>query len=189
MDLDNMSEEEIEKEIEIYKDRIETLADYISEIDDIRIIPTLNSQLQGYKSTLYLLENKKNKRLYDVDTGLDIDKFSFRASTSSLFNFDKLSGGPYGESTITINRIKSVDNLYELTIFNHDDNHSDYTNDLSMYPVKIKKAHIQFDNRIVFHTFQEESKSYGLGIVYKFGNVSEIIFDLLEDNKYIIYLP
>lgn len=195
MNLENMSKEEIDKEIKTYKDRIETLSEYISEIDDARIIPTLNSQLQGYRSTLNLLQNKSRSSNKNDDDQLDIDNLSFKSSTNSLFDGNKLRGGPYGQTTIQVNKNGSNKDIYEVTITNHDDNHSDYTSDLSIFPIKMKKEHLQFNDRLVLHTFQktenskEYYKSYGLGIVYKFGNVSEIIFDIPEDFEHIVYLP
>ena len=122
---------------------------------------------------------------------MNLDNFSFASSTNSLFEINDLRGGPYGSSTITVNKVVGGD-IYEVTIINYDDNHSSYTSDSSIFPIKMKKAELQFDGRLVLFNFQEteeDYKSYGLGVVYKLGNISEIIFDMPEDFRHIVYQP
>lgn len=62
MEIDKLSKEQIEEQIELYLDRIETISDHISDTEDNSIRYVLRNQKEGYKLTLNLLYNEKKDR-------------------------------------------------------------------------------------------------------------------------------
>lgn len=77
MEVDNLTNEEIEQQIELYLDRIETISDYISDTDDYSIKSVLKNQKDGYKQALDLLYTEKRKRKIksanDFEPNIEID--------------------------------------------------------------------------------------------------------------------
>lgn len=63
MEITKLTEQEIDEQIELFQNRIETISDYILEYDDITVINVLVSQRETYKSTLNLLNEEKRNRL------------------------------------------------------------------------------------------------------------------------------
>lgn len=62
MEIDKLSNEQIEEQIELYLDRIETISDHILETEDNSIRNVLRNQKEGYKQTLNLFYNEKRNR-------------------------------------------------------------------------------------------------------------------------------
>jgi hypothetical protein len=63
MEIDKLSKEQIEEQIELYLDRIDTISDYISDTEDVSIRNVLINQKQGYKQVLNLLYKEKKHGL------------------------------------------------------------------------------------------------------------------------------
>lgn len=63
MNIIELTDLEIEEQIELFQGRIETISDYISEYDDITVRNVLISQRETYKLTLNLLYDEKRNRL------------------------------------------------------------------------------------------------------------------------------
>lgn len=62
MELDKLSNEEIENQIELYLDRIEAISDHISEAEDYSVRSVLINQKDRYRLALNLLHNEKKER-------------------------------------------------------------------------------------------------------------------------------
>jgi hypothetical protein len=77
MEIDKLSKEQIEEQIELYLDRIDTISDYISDTEDVSIRNVLINQKQGYKQALNLLYNEKKnlqiKNAMNFDSNIDIN--------------------------------------------------------------------------------------------------------------------
>jgi hypothetical protein len=116
MEIDELSIEQIEEQIELYLDRIETISDYISDADDNSIRNVLINQKEGYKLTLNLLYNAKNERqiksAMNFDSNIDINllgtkwigKFNSKDKKDSALIFY-----PYG-----ILRYKDISSSWEI---------------------------------------------------------------------------
>jgi hypothetical protein len=77
MEIYNLSNEQIEEQIELYVDRIETISEYISDTEDNSIRNGLRNQKEDYKQKLNLLNNeKKNRQIknaMDSDSNININ--------------------------------------------------------------------------------------------------------------------
>ena len=99
MAIDKLSIEQIEEQIELYLDRIETISDHISETEDNSIRNVLRNQKEGYKQALNLLyiekRNRQIKNAMNFDSNIDINllgtkwigKFSPNSKKDSILVF------------------------------------------------------------------------------------------------------
>jgi hypothetical protein len=82
MEINKLSIDQIDEQIEIYKDRIETISEYISETDDNSIKNVLVNQRQGYRHMLILLNeekmNRKIKNAMSFDSNININMLGTR---------------------------------------------------------------------------------------------------------------
>lgn len=62
MDISTLTDLEIEEQIELFQDRIETISEYISENEDNTVRHVLISQRDSYRYTLKLLYEEKRNR-------------------------------------------------------------------------------------------------------------------------------
>ncbi|MGM5471323.1 hypothetical protein ACS386_13680 [Flavobacteriaceae bacterium LMO-SS05] len=62
MNLSELTNNQLDEQIETYQDRIETMSDYISDEDDITARGVMQGQLQKYRMTLQMLKTEKQNR-------------------------------------------------------------------------------------------------------------------------------
>lgn len=63
MEIKDLSSEELNSKIELYRDRVETMTEYISETEDTFTRSSMESQLYRYRFILKELEKEKKNRL------------------------------------------------------------------------------------------------------------------------------
>lgn len=112
MEINKLSADQLEEQIELFKDRIETISDYILETEDNSIGNVLLNQKEGYKRTLnFLYEEQRNRKIekaMNFDSNININilgtkwlgKFSPNSKEDSILVF-------YPNGVLRYNDIKS----------------------------------------------------------------------------------
>lgn len=113
MEITKLTEQDIDEQIKLFQDRIETISDYISEYDDITVINVLISQRETYKLTLNLLKEEKRNRLSKKDvTKIISENFIV---TNEFENYDcvKIGEQIWMTGNLDVNKFRNGDIIRE----------------------------------------------------------------------------
>jgi hypothetical protein len=196
MEIKELSNEELENQIETFQDRIETLLDYISDEDDGATRSAMQMQLPRYRMTLQLLKEERNLRVTQKTntTKIDLNDFLFKSSDHLRYENKLHVSGPHG---IANRAIKIENNItggsgFTVTLYNLDGNHPVWQNNIQMSPKQMKIIEAN-ENKISLKGFGQDQmgasfEDYGFTIILKNEEVEKCILHMYDRNVDIEYI-
>lgn len=192
MNINELTNEQLDEQIETYEDRIETISDYISDVDDSTTLAVMQSQLQKYRMALQMLKAEKKNRSFSMTEKprIDLSDFFFKSSDHLRYQNGKHVSGPHGEAP---RAIKVEDNIsgnegYIVTMFNINGGQAV----VQMAPKQMKL--IESDNqKTILRGFGIDAMGssfadYGLTIFHNNGSIEKCILHMYERGVDIEYL-
>lgn len=189
MEIKDLSSEQLDRKIETFKDRIETIKEYISDEDDAYTRSNMQAQLYRYNLTLNALKEEYRLRSKYGDRKSEIDGLFDRIKTDIL---NKLNPKiPYQANIYKqINSEISLDSLLSELALNsrHYNSFGLMTKEfLSQFPddllvkrkIFIEETDIELRSGISV-LIDSKSKHFGTSESYHYGNCSSEHFDNAE---------
>lgn len=196
MEIRELTDEQIEEQIETFQDRIETMQDYISDTEDSFTRASMQTQLQRYKMTLLALRQERQMRVTSasIESNLDLKNFLFKSSDHLRYENGKHVSGPHGGASraIKVEQNISGGQGYTVTIYNLDGSHPVWDHNVQMAPKQMKIIQ-QSSEKIVLRGYGcdmmgSSFADFGLTIHVKNGSVEKCILHMYDRNIDIEYL-
>ncbi len=156
MDIKVISDKELDSEIELYQDRIETLKDYINDFDDPMTLSGLTGQLQKYRITLQLLQGERQRRLSPLQDNADdvsLTSSNYIPYENGMYVCRTQSGEKRG-----IRLGKNPKNSTHFIITIHDLTGDDSNNESNVLigPIKMENVASDTVNSMWFRSYEED---------------------------------
>jgi hypothetical protein len=197
-EIQNLSIEELDENIELYQDRIETITDYINDEEDQMTRSAMTISLNEYKSVLHALRNEKYLRTQvriDNISKLDLNNFLFKSSDHLRYENGKHVSGPHGGAGRAVKVESNINGGegFTVTLYNLDGNHPIWQNNVQMAPKQMKVIE-QTNDKIVLRGYGQDAMGasfadYGLTIKLKNGELENCILHMHDRGVDIEYLP
>lgn len=194
-EIRDLSDSDLNEQIELFRNRLETLSDYISETEDAFTRSNMQAMLPRYKLTLdALLQERQNRATFlENNTSIDLEDFLFKSSDHLRYENGTHVSGPHGGAARAVKIERNVSGLsgYTVTIYNIDGDHPVWQNNVQMAPKQMKI--ISTDNqKIVLRGFGQDMmggqfSDYGLSIIHDNGKVNKCILHMHDRNIDIEY--
>jgi len=195
MEIKDLNNEELDAQIELYKDRVETMLEYISDEDDSATRSAMQAGLYSYGATLQALQEEKRQRnikppITVFENFLD---FVF-VSTDHIRheNGSQTSAGGAGRA-IKVEPNRNENGSFLVTMFNLEGNHPRWQNNVQMAEKQMKVIQ-ETDEKIVLRGYGYDRMGgsfadYGLTINKENGKLKNCILHMHDRNIDIEYLP
>jgi len=195
MEIKDLNSEELDAQIELYKDRVETMTDYISDEDDPATRSAMRDGLYQYKATLQALREEKQMRNIKPLTSTFENFLEFVFVSSDHIRYENgmpNSAGGAGR-VIKVEPNKNESGSVLVTMYNLDGNHPRWQNNVQMAS-KQMKAIQETDEKIVLRGYGHDMMGgsfadYGLTINKENGRIKNCILHMHDRNIDIEYLP
>lgn len=186
----DLTTDQLEEQIDLFKDRIETIVDYIFDVDDDLTKSTLQTQLQKYEITLQNLQNERLNRLVKkeqiINPKIEISNFLFDSSNYKIINTEKNSEKLIEERIIVRIEDNYNDLDYNVALFNLDGSiiHSLNEIDLTFTKMRVKDSNdsITIMEKIVEKNTVSESSNFELTIFHKNEIFEKCILHIYQKN-------
>jgi len=196
MNIKDLTNKEIQEQVELFRNRIETLSQYISETEDQFTRSNMESMLYRYKLTYdALLQEHQIRSEYVDDIPVDLGDFLFNSSDHLRYQNGIHVSGPHeggaGRAIKIENNISGLSG-YTVTIFNLEGEHPVWQNNVQMAPKQMKIIQSN-EKKIVLRGFGQDLMGasfadYGLSIIHDDGDIEKCILHLHDRNIDIEYL-
>lgn len=122
MEIRELTNEQLEEQIETFQDRIETMQDYISETEDSFTRASMQTHLQGYRITLQALRQERQIRVSSVgnNSSIELKNFLFKSSDHLRYQNGTHVSGPHGGAARAIEIKNNINggSGYTVTLYN-----------------------------------------------------------------------
>ena len=196
MNLNELTNDQLEEQIETYQDRIETMSDYFSDEDDSTRREVMQGQLQRYRMALQILKTEKQNRSSSTTEKptIDLTEFIFKSSDHLRHQNGVHVSGPHGGAGRVVKVETNINggSGYSVTIYNSDGDHPIWQNNVQIAPKQMKIVQSNDDNIVLRGYGQDmmgaDFSDYGLTILLQNGKAEKCIFHMHDRNVDIEYL-
>jgi hypothetical protein len=197
MEIKDLNSEELDAQIELFEDRIETMTDYISDEDEPATRSVMQGQLYRYKATLQALREEKQRRsIKPLTTSFtNFLNFVFASSDHIRYENGKYVSGPHGGAgrAVKVEPKGNERGAVLVTMYNLDGDHPFWQNNIQMAPKQMKVIQ-ETEAKIVLRGYGQDMMGssfadYGLTINKENGKLKNCILHMHDRSVDIEYLP
>ena len=196
MEIKDFSNSDLESQIELHEDRIETVREYISDTDDSSTRSAMREQLQRYQMTLQALKQERQRRVAQPvkDAFTDFGNYLFISSDHLRYENGVHVSGPHGGARRAVKVEPNISDGegYSVTLYNLDGDHPIWQNNVQMAPKQMKVVEKSSDI-IVLRGYGRDATGasfadYGLTTYLQNGVVQKCILHMHDRGIDIEYL-
>ena len=188
--FEDLTTDRLEEQIDLFKDRIETIVDYIIDADNDSTKSALQIQLQRYEVTLQNLQNERLNRSVKkeqiIKPKIEISNFLFDSNNYKIINKEKKFEKLINERIIVRIEDNYNDFDYNVALFNVDGSiiHSLNEIDLTFTKMMVKYTNdsITIMEKIAQKNTDSESSNFELTIFHKNGIFEKCILHIYQKN-------
>lgn len=193
MEIKELNTDELKEQIELYRDRVETMKNFIHNTEDSYTRSSMELQLNRYQATLNALIQELQYRSSTVNNNTEIDLTNFLFNSSDHLRHENgiHVSGPHGGAPRAIKVENNINggSGYSVTVFATDGNKAEVQ--LSTKQMRIISSD---DSKLVLRGFGSDIfgtsfLDYGLSIFHSNGKIEKCIVHWHDRNIDIEYLP